>query len=329
MTTDSNETNETTTGLDVLQLRPCLLLAGTVSRHGGQSYTRANEKRVEREDGSVQTDWETTKILQDEDEFAEAVSLQNKCKVRLAKLGRHMPIGVIAAADKRDEIRAFRDEWRMVFAEFNSKARFSRVEFSLMIFEIAGENVQALEEVLDELRTGLADLERVYSTDNPVTMRDVIKRMTGFSELLPERVATTLDLAVKAAKKRAGEISRANLKLTRLQTKIAKELGPDADVQAELERLASAPLTADIRKRTTRLTELSVAQLAAADKLEAVKQQINDVPIRLARLAVQSPRVTPVEGSDEDRSAELLGANIAARVSNVERFAPLSDPTNS
>jgi len=319
MTTDSNETNETTNGLSVLQLRPCLLLAATVSRHGGQSYTRANEKRTEREDGSVKTDWETTKILSDEIEFGEAMKLQNKCKRELTKLGRHMPVGVIAAADKRDEIQAFRDEWRAAFTEFNSTARFSKVEFSMMIFEIGGENVQALEEVLEQLREGLGDLEKVFASDSPTSMRDVVRRMAGFSELLPERVATTLELAVKAAQKRASEISRADIKTTRIQAKIAAELGPDADIQAELERLATEPLTADIRKRTARLTELSQAKLVAADQLEEAKARINAAPIRLARLAVQPLRATPVEGSEEDRSAELLGANIAARLGNVQQ----------
>lgn len=298
-------------GLDIVDLKPCLLLGTEISRHGGESYSRANERRVERDDGSVYSEWETKKTLANEKEFREAQQLIGKCKRELSKLGRHLGnLGLIVPRDRVDQVRAFRDEWREKFTDFNNRADHSTLRFRMVIVSTAGENAEILKDLIEDLREGLGELETAYKSADPKGMRDVIQRMSGFSDLLPERVAFTLDSAIKATRKRASDISRAEKYSERIQRKIAEELGPDGDVQAELQKLAQAPLTADVRQQTRRLARLSSEAQKAADKLEKTRERIDETPIRLARFATQRK----VSDDGEDKSAELGAARIAARV---------------
>ncbi len=315
-----NDQTNTTPGLAVLDLVPCLLLAVNISRTGGESYQREDELHLEaQKDGEVRTQWTTRKVVDDEKELQEANSLQGKAKRAAAKLGRHTPVGIVVAASKRQDVEDYRDEWRAAFDEFNSTAEYSRVNFSCMVFAIRGDNVQELEQVLDELRRGLDDLEKAYTTADPGSMRDVIRRMAGFTDLLPERVATTMDLAVKSAQKRARSISKAEKRVQRVQTAIAKELGPDAtagQVQEELTRISGEVLTNDLRARTARLAKLSNEAVSATDQLEQIRTQMDASPIRLARFAVQRRSAAAVD-VPEATAQDLTAARLASRVAGV------------
>lgn len=320
-----NDQNNTP-GLAVLDLVPCLLLAVNVSRTGGESYQREDELHLEaQKDGEVRTQWTTRKTVDDEKELAEANSLQGKAKRAAGKLGRHTPVGIVVAASKRQAVEDYRDEWRAEFDEFNATAKHSRVDFSCMVFAIRGDNVQELEQVLDELRRGLDDLEKAYSTADPGSMRDVVRRMQGFTDLLPERVATTMELAVKSAQKRARNISKAERRVQRVQAAIAKELGPGAgpeQVQAELARISGEVLTNDLRARTARLAKLSGEADTAVDQLEQIRTQLDSSPIRLARFAVQRRVAAPTEEDATVDAQDLLAARLAGRVVGV---APRQD----
>jgi len=318
--TDTNETIQPNRqGLDCMDLRPCLLVAVNVSRSGGQHYTREDEEKLDAtKDGEVRTKWTTKKIIDNEEEFNEAASLQSRCKRDATKLGRHTPVGIVVAADKRDQVQQYRDEWRDIFRAFNNAVETVRVDFSCMVFRITGDNVQELEAVLDELRDGLEELERAYQSADPGTIRDIVKRMNGFADILPERVATKMELAVKAAKKRANAISKAETRMDRIRTKINKELGEEVtpeQLQERLQQLSTQALTDDIRERTRRFTRLNAEVMAAADKLEEAKQQINAAPIRVARFAVQRPVAQSEISSDE--AAKLQGLRLAGQVAGA------------
>ena len=298
-------------GITVTDLRPCLLVAIDVSRSGGQSYTREDEQIEKLADGSLKATWTTKKRLDNEAEFSTATKLQTACKYAASKLGRHTPVGIVSAVDRREEIQEFRDSWKRQIDEFNATAQFSRISFTLMVFEIKGENVQALETVLDDLRDGLKELEEAYKSFSPKSIREVVQKMNGFVEVLPERAGFLVDEAIKEAREKANKVSRGEKKLSKIEMKIAEELGPDADVTAELARLAKQPLSARLRIQTQKIVTLAQEKDKAVSELEAAKQRVNDTPIRLARFAVQRP-----SQNAEDRSADLMGVRAAARFAN-------------
>lgn len=308
-----------TTGLDIVDLKPCYLLGTEISRHGGEQYSRKNEHRVEREDGSVYSEWETQKTLSNEDEFKEATQLVGKCKREIHKLGRSLGnLGLIVPRERIDDVRAFRDEWREKFAEFNGRAKHSKLRFRLVIVSTAGENAEVLKDLLEDLRDGLSDLEAAYKSADPKSMRDVVQRMSGFSDLLPERVALSIENAIKATRKRASDISRAEKLSQRVQAKINQELGPDGDVEKELQTLAQAPLTTDVRNQTRKLARLAGDAQKAADKLERARERVDETPIRLARFAAKRRERSEV---DDQQAGDLNAARAAARVARVNRSA--------
>ncbi len=298
----------TTQPITVQDLRPCLLVALDVSRTGGQSYTR-EDIQEDRTNGTLKATWTTKKVLDDETEYQAATKLQSSCKYAASKLGRHTPVGIVASVDRKEEVALFRDEWKRQIDEFNADSKHTRIGFTLLVFEIKGDNIQALETVLDDLREGLAALEKAYRDLDPKSIREVVQRMQGFTEILPERVGFLVDEAVKEARQKARSINKAEKDLTKIETKIAEVLGPERDVEDELRKLSAERLTTSIRLRTLKLKKLADAKRTAIDQIEETKQRINDTPIRLARFALtRTPRPT-----QNDQSADLLGAKTALR----------------
>ncbi len=321
----------TTNGITTTDLRPCLLVNLDCSRRGGQHYTRANERVIPTEDGSEKSEWETEKTIDNPDEFAEATSLQGKAKRAFAKLGRHTPGGIVVNRDKQDEVNALIEEWNASFDEFNTRATTTEVNFWVWVFDVTGENVSNLQVLIDQLADYLESLEQAVRGVEPAEIRDVLKRLGGFTDLLPETVGLSLTKAVASAKKRADNISGGTRRIKLLETKLAEELGVEdpAEIEAAVQQVLAAPLTEDIVKKARRIAKLTEAKQGAVDSLSQVKRDIDTSSVRLARFAILGNKDAAQSRTDDDEGSEdlsdsLYGAQAAARFG---RFSSAAAPS--
>jgi hypothetical protein len=190
------------------ELKECYLVAAKNSVRGGIRYTHANE-RTETEGSKETAQWETTRRLDDKAEYAKAQSIRNRYNRAVRGLGVDSPIGIIVPMDREDLIEDFDRQWSETVADFNATARFSQVSMDLEKFEIKGENMRAMENMVNSMQNTLGDLRAALESADYDEIREVVKRMRGYISVLPDNQAASIQTAIDDARVQAREIRKA------------------------------------------------------------------------------------------------------------------------
>jgi hypothetical protein len=288
------------------ELKACTILNHQISRSGGQSYERKNEETTFDEEGKEVKTWDTKKTTVDKEEFDKGLSIQGAAKRALNGMGVHSPMGVIVNREKREEAEKLAEEWDAKIAEYNE------------------------EKVIDRMFNLLGDLSEALDSYNPENIRRILKKVSGYSEILPQAAAEAFDAAVENARKKASEISKYDKRAAKLAAKIEEEVsGKEAtDVVAEAQKDMEEALASksylerrkapELEKRILKLNKLMEDKEDALEKLEEAKATINKSSIERARFAVMKKR-----GSDDtpldNGAAKLQGAQQGARFARMNR----------
>ena len=314
--------------ITVKELRDCTIVNYKISRHGGQKYERENEETtIDLDTGEEVKTWDTKKATKDPKEFKRAGSIQSKAKYAMARLGAHSPMGVILRRDKREEAERLADYWEREVNEFNATSRNTEIDCWITIFDLEGRNVAQLEKVLDRMFLVLGDLQTALDTHDPENIRNVLKKMSGYAEILPDAAADAFNNAVKNAKKKADALSKFEGRAKKMSERIDAEVeGMDPEqVLVERQVLVKQMVEAkdefseqqlpEMRKRVFSLRKAVDGKKAALKKLEETRNSINGSAVNMARFAVMKKR--DVVEDVEDGAAQLQGAQ------NGVRFAKL------
>lgn len=322
--------------LTVKDLKPCTILSYDISRHGGQRYERDNEQvYIDPTTGEEIKTWDTKKATKDPKEFKEASGLQAKAKRELGKLGAHSPLGVVLRRDRREEAEKVALEWEEKIAEFNSRAKHTTIDSWVMVFDIEGRNVVQLEKVIDKMFDVLGDLKDALASADPANIREVLKRIAGFTDILPEAAADAFQQAVDNARKKANEISKYDKRSARIAAKIEEEVNgqnPEEVLAAKKRELEETLRAKDymerrkapeLKKSVFVLNKLLEDQEQTVQKLEESRATINRSAVERARFAVmrQQPHMND---NDKDNSAALQGAQQASRFAAIGKASSLS-----
>jgi hypothetical protein len=257
--------NQNPQGLDPIDLRPGLLVVVDISRRGGCSYRHENESVAKTESGAQVKSYNGIVTLDDPAEYSVGTTLCSSVKYRFSKLGAHIPVGIIVPLSRFEDVATLDRACQAEVKAFNDVARFTRIDYTTLTFKITGENVRALERMLDELSQGLGDLEKALASLEPQEMRDVLQRMSGYVEMLPDEAAAVLQTTLSEAKKTANTLSRGEKYVTRLEKKLAiLDAGPDP--QETVDRLLGEDATRDMRDRA------KVIQKILDDKADTIEK---------------------------------------------------------
>lgn len=193
------------------ELRECYLVAARISVRGGIKYSHANEQ-TETEGSKEIAQWETTRRVDDKEEYSRAQSIRNRYNRAVRGLGVESPIGIIVPMDREDLIEDLDRQWSETVDEFNRAARYSTIRMDLEKFEIKGENMRAMENMLGSMRETLGDLKDAINSADYEEIRDVVKRMRGWVSVLPDEQASSVQKAIDDARTQAREIRKALVK---------------------------------------------------------------------------------------------------------------------
>lgn len=315
--------------ITVKELRDCTIVNYKISRHGGQKYERENEETtVDPLTGEEIKTWDTKKATKNPKEFKKAGSIQTKAKYAFSNLGAHSPMGVIVRRDKREEAERLADKWEKEISEFNATADYTDIDCWITIFDLEGRNVVQLEKVLDRMFTILGDLQSALESYDPDNIRNVLQKMSGYAEILPDAAADAFNLAIKTARQKANAISKFDKRAQAMSERIDAEVdGMDPEqVLAERERLMqqmekkqddfSREKLPEMRKRVFSLRQAVDGKKAALKKLEETKASINSSAISRARFAVMKKRPGAEEVTNEG-AGKLQGAQDAVRFAKL------------
>ena len=313
------------------ELKACTILNHQISRSGGQSYERDNEKTIFNEEGKEVKTWSTKKTTADKEEFDKGTSLQGAAKRALNGMGVHSPMGVIVNRERREEAELLAEEWDTKIAEYNTKADHTDIDCWITIFDLEGRNIAQLEKVIDRMFNLLGELSEALDSYNPENIRRILQKVAGYSTILPQAAAEAFEAAIENARKKANEISKYDKRATRLAAKIEEEVsGKDADdVLAEAQKDLDEALDAkdymerrkapELKKRVFALNQLMTDKEGALKKLEEARATIDKSSIDRARFAVMKKRGSDDNTSLDNGAAKLQGAQQRGRFARMNR----------
>jgi len=195
--------------ITVRDLKPCFLVAARCSVHGGINYQHDKEQLIEAVGQGEKATWETIRTIEDKVEYVEARGTRSRFLRELTALGVGSVLGVLVPTDKEKELRELSTEWRAKINEFNSKSVYSKLLVSIMVFKIQGENEEALDSMLYDLKDTMEELKAAIKLADYKGIREVVQRLRGFSTVLPDSAAEKLVNAVQDARAQANMIRKA------------------------------------------------------------------------------------------------------------------------
>ena len=296
--------------MNIKNLPPSALVAVDISRRGGCHYTHANEVVSTNDAGGLVRKYDGEVTLDNPDEYKAASKIQGKVKRAFSGLGVHSAVGIICPSDQLDAIAKLDGELSTMVNDFNRAATFTRLDYTCLTFKVEGDNVKVLGSMLDGLGDKLMELEAALKTLEPQSIRQVLAGMGGYLEMLPAEAQGVLANALKGAKRTADTISRGEKRLSRLDRKL-EELANGQNATEALGRLQGESATREMTLRARAIQKVLDDKAGVVDAIEAVKNEIDSVPVSLARFVCM--REVEVVPESTEVASEVLArfANMA------------------
>jgi len=201
-----------TLDLAVSTLRPGLLVSLKTSVVGNVSYQKKvlESDRLTKE-GKRTARWETKREIEDAAEHEAAIKTRSQVRMLIRKICAVSAFGLLCPESQEKDLAAATKEARAIAAEFNRKAKFTRVEVYVFCGRIAPDDVEAVRAINSEVRDLLKEMEDGISKLDVAAVRDAAMRARSIGKMLTpaaqERITDAIDKARAAAKKivKAGE----------------------------------------------------------------------------------------------------------------------------
>lgn len=192
----------------VTTLRPSLLVNIKTSIKGNVSYDKSDEKVKNRGRVEIST-WETEKTVLDAIEQKAATEVRSKARNLVVGVCAVSEFGLLCSTANRPSLdRAF-EEARTLCADFNKKAKVTRVKFNAIAATINPNDREAVRAINGEVRDLLAEMQAGIKELNVERVRDAANRATKLGNTLTPEAKARIDETIKAVRATAVNIVKA------------------------------------------------------------------------------------------------------------------------
>ena len=252
-------------------LRPGLLVGMKTSITGNMKYSSNTLDDRKLNTGEQLTKWETTRTVYDPAEYERAVKVRSKVRGAITSVCADTAFGLLCPDNKVEELNAAIKEARVLADEFNSTAKFTRINFNLMTGRVASDEETSIRAMNREVRDLMADMERGIKDMQPKAIRDAAYKLRMVSQMLTpaaqEKARESLELARAAARKytKAGETAAAEIDTQAIKAiKERRTYFLDLDDADEVAApVVAAPRAVDLAPK--RLTEKEYKELTKGE----------------------------------------------------------------
>jgi primosomal protein N'' len=302
--------------ISTVDLPAGILVQFNAVQRGGCHIVHRNKVITYTENGRKQISYDGETVYDNKDEYDKGVRLAGKIKEMVDDFGVHMPFGnsVVVPMSRRAEVEALEIEAQRLVQEYNAGAAFTQLRFSSILCELTGTNAKNLEIMLDELQSGLGDLEEALRNLETGDVRKIFTSLRNYVDMIPEEAAQVLKDTLEKSKATADKMASADRKVARLQKKLAT-LNAGENPQETVDRLLAGDPSKLMRQTAREIQTVIDETTETLVNLEAAKAEMADVPVNLARFAcARKVEVLPeVEIPLQDSSMQRF-ANLAAEV---------------
>jgi uncharacterized membrane protein len=192
---------------NVERLRPAILVMLRTTIDGAVQYRRLDIDRDHDEDGARVAKWETTRRIENPEEYAEAVKVRATVRNRVASAcAVTSAFGLMCPLDKAKELDEALRESRQILRDFNATARNCRVTMAALRGEVSATDAEAIAAISNEVARMVREMERGIKLADPKKIREAADEAKALGAVLSDSARGKVTAAVDEARKAAREI---------------------------------------------------------------------------------------------------------------------------
>ncbi|HSN68794.1 MAG TPA: hypothetical protein VLV48_06080 [Thermoanaerobaculia bacterium] len=185
-------------------LRPGLLVSLKTGVSGGVIYDRKDLDEKRAKDGATVEKWETTKIIDDPDEFNRATKVRGKCRSLISGVCAVSDFGLLCPSSREFDLQRAIEEAKREANEHNATARRSFVSVYVITGRIAADDAEAARAVASEVRSLVESMQEGIKAADPEAIRKAAIAARNLGAMLTDdaqaKVATAIEEARAAAR---------------------------------------------------------------------------------------------------------------------------------
>lgn len=190
----------------IVTLRPGLLVSLSTRMSGGVKYDRTDlEKRTEEEGARVEK-WETTKIVDDPEEYARATKVRSKCGSLVRGACTYSAFGLLCPGSKEGALDEAIGEARRLADAFNATARTVQISVYVLKGRIAESDSEAARAISSEMRELLAEMRAGIAQTDVARIREAASKAKKIGVMLDAETGKKVERAVEEARAVAKEL---------------------------------------------------------------------------------------------------------------------------
>lgn len=190
-------------------LRPGLLVGLKSSLDGGVTYRKKPLDRYVDDTGAEVVIWDTVRVTVDPVEHAEGIKVRTAARGRILRVVQLTDFGYMCPESERERLNDEIKRAREIAAEFNARAKTTRINIRVMVGRIAADDVQAVEAITEQVRKLLADMQAGLQRFDVSEIRKAANEAQQLGEMLTDDARGKLQVAIDAARKSARRIVKA------------------------------------------------------------------------------------------------------------------------
>jgi len=184
----------------ITTIRPGFLVALKTSVDGGVRYERIDLDAV----GDSVAKWQTTKFVDDVEEYEAAAKCRNKARNEITSVCASTGFGLVCPEDKEDDLTDAYARAQVIVKEHNAKARFTRVELFVLKGRIASNDEEAARAITSEIGQLINAMNDGIDKMQVSVIREAANKAKGVAQMLGDeqkaKVSAAIDNARAAAR---------------------------------------------------------------------------------------------------------------------------------
>jgi len=209
-------------------LRPGYLVSLKTSVDGGVHYYRKDLDLTVPSIGENVSRWETTKVVDNPEEFDLASQVRNKCRSLIGAPCVNTAFGLVCPTASESDLSAAVDQARELVDTFNAAAETCRVRVYVIRGRIADNDSEALSALAREVRDLFTEMQNGIANVDVKAVRDAASRALKLGAMLDDDAQERINAAVEQAREAARELVKRVGKAGEDATTVLQQINVDA-----------------------------------------------------------------------------------------------------
>jgi hypothetical protein len=185
-------------------IKPSILVGLKSTISGGIKYNRTDLERSRVDDnGTERAKWETTRLIDNKEEYEEAVKVRGKAVSNIRRLCTPFELGLVCLVDRIEELEEAIVESKQMVREFNDKSTYSRINIFPSTWEARDNGEDAVRQLSAEVAKIIEEMQTGIDNFDVKNIRKAANKARSLAGVLEKEQEDILNEAISQARKAA------------------------------------------------------------------------------------------------------------------------------